>query len=669
MSTENRESEDLPSIHTFEVFGEKTTDYSGLRVELLLLLSLPNVPMKILLSFLFCLPLLLCGQPDSTGILLRPAEIKGTIYSEGGPFSVSQTLDTSALARLNALTLSDRLDRESPLFVKAYGPGSLSTISLRGTGAAHTALTWNGLYINSPMLGLYDFSLLPAWLLGDINLQSGGNGPLSGNGAIGGAIRINSAIPSRQGIAAELMTGLGSFGQYQYGGGFRYANGKVYTQTRIYSQTAENNFPFTGVEGESRIQQHAQFRQYGFTQDLAYGKESNRISIHAWALKNQREIPPHMLSSVSLQEQEDASYRLAAKWSVIHKKFFWHLRTGAQQEKIHYRDPAAELDEPSTVVSMQGEGDAGIQLLPQIRITGQLAWLQASATVESYHGTASQQQYSTAIKVLYDSKKIQSTLALRQAWFDGKAVPLLPSASIFIPITPKLGVRAEAGMIYRIPTLNDRFWQPGGNPDLDPEKGFSTTAGLTGNFSHKQWSFRYSAQAFLTQLNHALIWLPGTDGVYYAANIHAIESMGADASLETSVQLRKWKGSLRLMPVYTSSVITKSDASYSSGLNKQLVYTPRLLYKGQFSIQYRQFSLQYFHQYTGYRYVTVDHTQYLEPFDVAEVYLSWEGTLFKNGITISGGVKNIYDTNYQVIAWRAMPGRSFQARILFTFAK
>ena len=625
--------------------------------------------MKLLLTLLCCFPLLLCGQPDSSGILLRPAEIKGTIYSEGGPFSVSQTLDTSALARLNSLTLSDRLDRESPLFVKGYGPGSLTTISLRGTGAAHTALTWNGLYINSPMLGLYDFSLLPAWLLGDITVQSGGNGPLSGNGAIGGAIRINSNTTPRHGLTAELMSGIGSFGQYQYGGAFRYANGKVYTQTRIYTQTAENNFPFTGVEGESRTQQHAQFRQYGFTQDLAFGKESNRFSLHTWALRNEREIPPHMLSSVSEQEQDDESYRLAARWSVIRKNFFWHLRTGAQQEKIHYRDAAADLDEPSKVFSLQGEADAGIQLLPHLRITGQLAWLQASATVEAYKGTVSQQQYSSAIKVLYEWKKIQSTVSFRQAWFDGKAVPLLPSAALFIPLTKHLGLRAETGMIYRIPTLNDRYWQPGGNPDLHPEKGFSSTAGLTGNSSYKHWRFSYSAQAFHTQLNNALIWLPGTDGVYYAANIHAIKSIGADANLEASLQLGKWKGTLRFMPVYTSSIITKTDASYTSALNKQLVYTPRILYKGQIAINYRQFALQYFHQYTGYRYVTVDHSQFLDPFDVAEVYLSWEGTLFKNGITISGGVKNIFDTNYQVIAWRAMAGRSFQARILFTFAK
>lgn len=625
--------------------------------------------MKILFTFLCCFPLLLCGQPDSSGILLRPAEIIAPAYSEGGPFSIKQTLDTSALARLNALTLSDRLDRESPLFVKGYGPGSLTTISLRGTGAAHTALTWNGLTLNSPMLGLYDFSLLPAWLLGDITVQSGGNGPLSGNGAIGGMIQLNNKEDHRKGTTAELMSGMGSFGHQQYGGAFRIANGHAYAQTRIYTQSAQNNFPFTGAEGEQRTQQHAHFRQYGFTQDLGYTRENHRFSLHAWVLRNEREIPPHMLSTISEQEQEDASYRLALKWSFLRKKFFWHLRTGVQQEKIHYRDPAADLDEPSKVGSAQTEADAGLQLFPQLRITTQLAWMYSAASVEAYHGTASQQQYSSAFKVLYEGKKWQSTLALRQAWFDGKAVPLLPSASVFIPLTKQLGIRAEAGMIYRVPTLNDRFWQPGGNPDLHPEKGFSSTAGLTGNFSHKNWSFRYGAQVFLTELEHALIWLPGTDGVYYAANIHAIESKGLDANLEASYQFRKWKGTVRFLPVYTSSVITKTDASYSSALNKQLVYTPRILYKGQFTLNYGSFGLQYFHQYTGYRYVTVDHTQFLEPFDVAEVYLSWEGKLLKNGITVSAGMKNIYDNSYQVIAWRAMPGRSFQARILFTFAK
>ena len=37
-----------------------------------------------------------------------------------------------------------------------------------------------------------------------------------------------------------------------------------------------------------------------------------------------------------------------------------------------------------------------------------------------------------------------------------------------------LTLKATNGYNYRIPTLNAMYWQPGGNPDLKPEKGFAS---------------------------------------------------------------------------------------------------------------------------------------------------------------------------------------------------
>ena len=48
--------------------------------------------------------------------------------------------------------LADILSKETPIYIKSYGPGSLSTISIRGAGASHTQLYWNGIAINPPLL-------------------------------------------------------------------------------------------------------------------------------------------------------------------------------------------------------------------------------------------------------------------------------------------------------------------------------------------------------------------------------------------------------------------------------------------------------------------------------------------------------------------------------------
>ncbi|MBP6512026.1 MAG: Plug domain-containing protein, partial [Bacteroidia bacterium] len=114
--------------------------------------------MRILVLFLFWFSTSASAQQDSS-VWLRAVDIQSRRFDFSDVSMSIQSLDTSTLSKLNATTLADRLNRESALFVKSYGSGSLSTVSIRGTGAAHSAVLWNGISLNSPMLGLYDFSL------------------------------------------------------------------------------------------------------------------------------------------------------------------------------------------------------------------------------------------------------------------------------------------------------------------------------------------------------------------------------------------------------------------------------------------------------------------------------------------------------------------------------
>jgi len=60
-------------------------------------------------------------------------------------------------------SLAQVLTRTSTLFIKHYGRATLSTASFRGASPSHTQVTWNGMKINSPMLGMVDFSTIPSF--------------------------------------------------------------------------------------------------------------------------------------------------------------------------------------------------------------------------------------------------------------------------------------------------------------------------------------------------------------------------------------------------------------------------------------------------------------------------------------------------------------------------
>ena len=65
--------------------------------------------------------------------------------------------DSLALKENIALSMADILTFNSSVFVKSYGRATLSTVAFRGTSPSHTQVTWNGMRINNPMLGMTDF--------------------------------------------------------------------------------------------------------------------------------------------------------------------------------------------------------------------------------------------------------------------------------------------------------------------------------------------------------------------------------------------------------------------------------------------------------------------------------------------------------------------------------
>lgn len=621
-----------------------------------------------LILFLSLLSVSVSAQHDSLHWLPElNVQTRRFDYSEAS--MQTQHLDTSILSQLSGTTLADRLNRESALFVKSYGSGSLATLSLRGTGAGHTALLWNGIALNSPMLGLYDFNLLPVFLLEDVKVQAGGNGPVVGSGAIGGAVFLDDVPDFRKKIKLRLFNTYGSFNQLQNGLAVELADENIYSQSKFYRQSARNDFYFDRTDGTLRKQTHAQTEQLGFTQNLSYGSVSNHIDLHFWYLQNEREIPALMIAESSLQTQNDKSLRLVANWSVLKNKWFWNLRFGGNQEEIVYVDPAARLDEFSRALSLQSEAEMGYMFSKHLRLMTQIAWYEAQANAENYFGQVHQQQISIGAKIIFERKKWYVNAAMRQGFFDGSTIPFLPAMNLRYEITPALSFRGDVSRVYRVPTLNDRFWIPGGNPNLRPENGYSSSLGIEWNKTIRTTKLQANAGYFYGRLKDALVWIPGANGIFTARNIHELENKGLEMGGSIGFQYGDWKIQPSIKSNIVSSTIIKSDVSFSTALGKQLIYTPELQHLFQCGISFKQFEFRYHHNYTGYRYTTIDHAYFLEPYSIAELHLAWTCPLKTSSLTLSAGIKNLYDEKYQTIAWRAMPGRSYHCGLLFTFGK
>ncbi|MFR6635058.1 MAG: TonB-dependent receptor [Alistipes onderdonkii] len=95
-------------------------------------------------------------------------------------------LDTLVLHENIALSMADVLTFNTAIFIKQYGRATLSTVAFRGTAASHTQVMWNGMRINSPMLGMTDFSMIPSYFVDDATLLHGTSSLNVVGGGLGG---------------------------------------------------------------------------------------------------------------------------------------------------------------------------------------------------------------------------------------------------------------------------------------------------------------------------------------------------------------------------------------------------------------------------------------------------------------------------------------------------
>ena len=123
--------------------------------------------------------------------------------------------------------------------------------------------------------------------------------------------------------------------------------------------------------------------------------------------------------------------------------------------------------------------------------------------------------------------------------------------------------------------------------------------------------------------------------------------------------------SLQFAPQLNNSIITKTNEIES--LNKQLIYSPKVIYKGNIQLTCKTLSVKYYFNYAGYRFTSTDNNSWLDPYSTNDIVVSYSKGFKKYSVSFIGSIRNIFSTNYQVVAYRAMPGINYQGGLIFNF--
>ena len=128
-------------------------------------------------------------------------------------------------------SLADMLAHSTPVFIKSYGRGTMATVSLRGTGASHTRVTWNGMRMNSPLFGMMDLSYIPSYFIDGAALYNGASSVGVAGGGLGGAIALDTRPSDSDGFGMKYIQGVASYSTFDEYLRLSYGRGRMRSET------------------------------------------------------------------------------------------------------------------------------------------------------------------------------------------------------------------------------------------------------------------------------------------------------------------------------------------------------------------------------------------------------------------------------------------------------
>ncbi|MGE0560477.1 MAG: TonB-dependent receptor [Flavobacteriales bacterium] len=568
--------------------------------------------------------------------------------------------------------LSDLIQQHSSVFIKDYGPGSLSSVSFRGTGASHTQVQWNGILLNSPMLGQVDFSLYPTVFFNGAELHHGAAAMMDRNGALGGSVLLKNTINFDAKDAFLIKQTIGSFNTYKTEVSTSFHQKKWLFETQLFYAKARNDFEFKNISKKNKPieqQKNAETQQYGIQQSIFRELKNGSFGGRIWLFDSDRNLAPTITKDSATENQKDQSFRAMLEYKKTHNNWNHQISSGLIKDQLIYEDMGAKIYSKSNTYTFDNLINTQYYLNNKITILNSFNLRYETAESAGYTELKKRFQGSWMIGATYTLKRFQLNAFNRFIGLSNKFNPIAPNIGTKVQLleNQQLFIKANAGINYRYPTLNDLYWNPGGNINLKPEEANMVETGFTYTKAIKNSEITVDGVVFYNYVSNWIIWLPSQSNYWSPTNLKEVENKGIEATLSSTTILKNFTLKQNANYAYTASTNKNSNSETDLSINKQLIYVPFHKFNYTLSVKYKNTSVYYNYSYTGMRFISTDNNWYLPENFLHNASISQLFKLKKLMLTSSLKVNNILNQDYQSIAYRAMPGRNYMFSLALSF--
>lgn len=610
-----------------------------------------------------------------------------------------QKIDAAQIKAAGMTDISDAVRRLPGANLRDYGgAGGLKTVSVRGMGAQHTTVVYDGVALSDCQSGQIDLSRYSLDNVSSLTLFAGDNDDIfipAKSTATASSLQISSfTMPAPGDSALHLKASMkaGSWGQYN-----PYARvSKSLSDRFAFSASADyrhgrNDYPFTVSNGDATTRARRENSlmncwtgEINGAWKIAHDKA---LSAKLYYYDNNRALPGPVIYYVSethehLRER-NLFYQMQFRGRIARQlslsaigKYSW---SASRYTDTDGKYPGGKLDN----YHLQRESYASAALLYtplrnlSLDYSADWAFNNLSSNTRTAIRPYRHSIYQTIAAKWSDRRLTVVARGLLSVFCngakDGEAGKnyrrLSPMASVSFRVMPdeELYLRASYKNIFRLPTFNEAYFDNYGSINLEPEKTDQTGFGFSYSPRPGKWlsNLTLTCDGYVNNIRNRIVAVPYNMHIWHMTNLGRVRTFGVDAMMTSTFELAP-RHSLLLNLTYSYQRAQIRTSREASDWMKQVAYLP--LNSGSASLTWMNpwVDVAVRTIASGSRYTTnynLPETRIKGYTDTAVTLTSRKLPAGKGYFRASFSLMNIFDSQYEIVARYPMPGRAWSFNI------
>ena len=657
-----------------------------------------------------------CAMAQTDTIVGRVHELEGVTVTESQRrHTLTSTAPLHLLDRRDMLSMgitdmADALHRLPGITLRDYGgAGGMKTVSVRGFGAKHTGVSYDGVMLSECQSGEIDLSRYSLDNVEGLSLTIGDNDDIfipARQSSTPAVLNIETlrmrTDDTRPHLTAQVKQGsfglISPFVRYEQNLSNRFAFSLVGEYTY-----ADNDYPYSIQNGNETVSdRRSNSRMNSWHGELNFLYQTNRVSRLSGKLyyyDNDRQLPGqvHYYTNLSGEALRDRNAfgqllyqtrwddKLSLKWLA---KYNWaesvyrdRMMQGGVNDASYWQrevySSAVLLYTPDERWAMDYSMDYAFNNLNGSSWRTLVGKPYRHTMLQSATAKYQSRRLKVIVRLLlslYLNGQSEMPATTRQDVQQNSAdnmQRLSPSLSVSYKLLADqdLYVRASYKNIFRSPTFNESYYYHYGSTNLKPESTDQLNVGVTYTAPlSRRNMLTVTLDGYYNHVKDMIVTVPQNMFVWTCVNLDKVRSYGLDATMRASRQVAEGH-QVAVAGSYSYQRVEDRNNPDATTYGYQVAYMPR--HQGSLSVSYENpwVNVSLHGTSVSSRWPNNNHYEGT----LIAGYTDCGATLWRqfrwhrHQLEARFDLKNVFDKHYEIVANYPMPGRNYQISINYKF--